>query len=681
MPIPLTVLDANELAGNSQVLIRDYYTTVPSLSIVTNHGFAQTVNIRGITTGGFANPTVGITIDDVPYGASTNNGGGNQMPDIDPGDLVQVEVLRGPQGTLYGANSMGGLIRYVTKSPLLTETSGRVETGLSSVRNGHEPGYHIRAAGNVPLSDTFAVRLSGYTRNDPGYIDNPVTGGESVNDAQSHSARIATLWKPSSALSLRFSGLFQRTDLHGLSEANAPTAGFAWTTGLGDLEQGYMPGVGGSERKIQAYSAVLDADVGFGQLSSITGYNVNEYLNVFDRTANWRQNTLPHFGVEGLVCFDTNTIKKITQELRLSFSTGESLDWIVGGFFTEEDTKVVQNFMAAEHDTGEIVGLEWFRQHPIELRELAAFASLTYRITEKFDLQFGGRQTRISQDDGVFAQDGRFVGGPVFSAPASSRANAFTYLVTPRLKLSPDVMLYARLASGYRPGGPNFPTTGAPDQYEPDKTENYEIGVKGDFLDRRLSVDASLYYIDWKDLQISLRNSQGSTYFTNGSRARSQGVELSLTARPLDSLTISSWVAFSEPELAEPFPGSGTPTSPVYGEAGDILPTATRRSAHLSLNQEFAFGNAGTAFVGGAITYTGERRGAFTATPVRQIYPSFTRTDLRAGVRYTDWTANLYVNNVADERGLIGGGIGYQPTFAYIYIQPRTIGLSLSRDF
>jgi iron complex outermembrane recepter protein len=681
VPIPMTVLDGNELAGNSQVLLRDYYNTVPSLSLVTNHGFAQTVNIRGITTGGFANPTVGITIDDVPYGASINNGGGNQMPDVDPGDLVHVEVLRGPQGTLYGANSMGGLLKYVTKRPDLTRTSGRIETGLSSVHNGADPGYQVRAAGNVPLSDTFAVRLSGYTRKDPGYIDNPVFGRESVNDASSHSARLAALWQPSSAFSARFTGLYQRTDLHGLSEINVPTAGFPWTTGLGDLEQGYMAAAGGSDRKVQAYNAVLEADLGFGQLTSVSGYNVNEYLNTFDRSANWFQNTQLHFGVGGLLCFDTNIIRKFTQELRLAVASTERFDWVAGAFFTEENSRVQQNFMAADRATGQIVGLEWFRQHPIELREYAAFASVTYRFTEQLDLQIGGRQSRIEQDDGVFAQDGAFVAGPTFSAPASSRANAFTYLVTPRWRLSPEVMVYARLASGYRPGGPNFPTAGAPDQYEPDKTENYEIGLKGDFLDRRVSIDTSLYYIDWQDLQISLRNSQGSTYFTNGSRARSQGVELSVTARPRDSLTLSGWVAFSDPELTEAFPGSGTPTSPVYGEAGDILPTAARRSGHLSIQQEFAVGNRATAFLGGALTYTGERKGTFTGTPARQVFPSFTRTDLRAGFTYDSWTANLFVNNVTDERGLIGGGIGYQPTFAYIYIQPRTIGLSLAKDF
>jgi outer membrane receptor protein involved in Fe transport len=688
VPVPVTVLNADKLAGNSQLLLRDYYNTVPSFNLVTNFGFTQNINIRGVTTGGFSNPTVGITVDDVPYGSSINNGGGNQVPDIDPSDLAQIEVLRGPQGTLYGANSMGGLVKYVTKAPSLDSSSGRIEAGVSSVAHGDEPGYQVRASGNIPVSDTFAMRVSAYSRKDPGYIDNPVLGREDVNDAQSYSARVATLWKPTDRFSAKLTALYQRTDLNGLSQADVPTSGFPLTAGLSDLEQSYMPGVGGSDRKVQAYSATLEANLGFAGLTSITGYNVNEFLNSFDRSANWSANTMRDFGVTGLACFDTNTIRKFTQEVRLSSAHGQHFDWEAGAFYTEENTASQQHFMAADQVTGQIVGLEWFRYDPIELREYAAFASLTWKPSERFDVQFGGRESQIKQDEGPFAQDGGFVGGvPILAAPTRSDANAFTYLVTPRLKLSQDLMMYVRLASGYRPGGPNFPTADAPSQYQPDRTENYEIGLKGDFLDHALSIDASLYYIDWKNLQISLRNAQASTYFTNGSRARSQGVEVSVTSRPITGLTLNAWVVYSDAELSERFPGSGTPASPVYGESGDRLPNTPRYSGHVSIEQDFPLGSRATGFIGGAFTYTGDRVGVFqgisgTGAPLpRQDFPSYTRTDLRAGVRYGTWMGNLFVNNLTDERGLIGGGIAYQPVFARIYIPPRTVGFSLAKEF
>src|SRR5690606_8685592 len=127
--------------------------------------------------------------------------------------------------------------------------------------------------------------------------------------------------------------------------------------------------------------------------------------------------------------------------------------------------------------------------------------------------------------------------------------SAFTYLVTPRFKVSEDLMVYARLASGYRAGGPNInPGGGVPVQYEPDETQNYEVGVKAERLDRKLSLDASLYHIDWKDIQLSLLNG-GFTFTTNGSRARSQGLELAVKARPLAGLTVAGWTVWNNAEL------------------------------------------------------------------------------------------------------------------------------------
>jgi outer membrane receptor protein involved in Fe transport len=236
-------------------------------------------------------------------------------------------------------------------------------------------------------------------------------------------------------------------------------------------------------------------------------------------------------------------------------------------------------------------------------------------------------------------------------------------------------MVYARFASGYRPGGPNTNTQIAalPAEFGPDKTQNYEIGVKGTLLDRALSFDASLYYIDWKQIQILLRDS-GFSFRANGSRAKSQGVEVSIESRPMSGTVIAAWVAWNQAELTEELPT----TSTVVGLAGDRLPNSARISGSISLDQEIPLTSSVQGFVGGTVSYVGDRLDVFSASSQRQIFPAYARSDLRAGMRFADWTLNVFVNNVADRRGVLT-----KANFpnSFFYIQPRTAGLALSRVF
>jgi outer membrane receptor protein involved in Fe transport len=271
---------------------------------------------------------------------------------------------------------------------------------------------------------------------------------------------------------------------------------------------------------------------------------------------------------------------------------------------------------------------------------------------------------------------------PLYNPPVDTKDNSFTYLVTPRFRLSPDLMLYARLASGYRPGGPNIVSVGrAPPGFAPDKTQNYEIGVKGSTLNHALTFDASVYYIDWKDIQLQLRDPvSGSVYFANGSRAKSQGLELAVEARPWTGMSVTAWVASNDAELTEPLPPSGA-----IGFSGDRLPGSSRFSGNLSFNQDFAITGSTTLFAGASFSYVGERYGIFNSPPLgvppRQYLPPYAKTDLRCGMRYETWTLNLFVNNVADKRGVLSGGLGTLNPAAFNYIQPRTLGLSFVKNF
>jgi outer membrane receptor protein involved in Fe transport len=356
------------------------------------------------------------------------------------------------------------------------------------------------------------------------------------------------------------------------------------------------------------------------------------------------------------------------------------VDWLAGLFYTNEHSDALEDIQAGDPSTGMVVGSLSKLTYPATYKEYAAFTDFTFHITDHFDVQLGGRESHNRQ---TFSQQllSSLTGPTLFSEvlEQTTSANAFTYLLTPRLKLSPNLMVYARLASGYRAGGPNANSNvvGAPAEFAPDKTLNYEIGIKGDLFERLLSFDASVYYIDWKDIQ--LRQVVGAFAFVdNAGRAKSQGVELSVESRPINGLTIAAWGAWSDATLTEAFPA----TSTSRGASGDRLPYSSRFSGNLSVDEEFAVGSLATAVVGASLNYVGDRLSDFTGTGARTRLPAYARTDVRLGVKRSGWTVNAFVNNVTDRRGLVAVGYGSNvltPTFQII--RPRTVGLNLVVDF
>jgi len=686
VPVPVTVISGESLIANNQVRLQDFYTRIPGLAVTPDDLVGQAmVTIRGVSTGPYTNPTVGIVVDDIPYGASTGIAGGSAIPDIDPSDLAQIEVLRGPQGTLYGASSIGGLLKYVTVDPSTDAVSGRLEAGTSSVYNGAELGYNMRGAVNIPLSDTAAVRASAFVRQDAGYIDDPVHHVNGTNWIEAYGGRVSALWRPSDVLSLKVSATLQDTMKHGSSEVDAET-------GLSGLQQNDAPGTGKYDLKVQVYNATLKAKLGVLDFTSISGYGVNRNYSSFDLTPAFSVYTEPQFGVTGTPSNQLNKTSKFTQEFRLSSPVGEPLEWLLGAFYTHENSPNIQDVLAEDFTSGAIVG-SWLHQLiPSTFEEYAAFTDITYHFTNQFDVQVGGRESENRQANSQSAEgpyETVLLGLPseTFSSPeVKTRDNSFTYLVTPRFKFTPDLMVYARLASGYRPGGPNYNAVAfnLPPSFKPDKTQNYELGVKGDTFDHVHSFDASLYRIDWKDIQVTVINPANySSYTANGSRAKSQGVELSLEAKPIPGLDLASWIAWNDAKLTEPFP-LGPPGS-VAGAAGDRLPYSSRYSGNFSIEDSFSLGGPSQPFVGATVAYVGNREGVFNVTPPanppREEFPSYVQIDLRAGVRRDSWLVNGYLTNLADKRGLLTGGIGTLNPNAYYYIQPRTVGVAVSKTF
>jgi iron complex outermembrane recepter protein len=679
VPVPVSVLDTADLSANGQSRLQDYFAQVPGLSLTTNNGGGwQTLAIRGVTTGVVANPTVGIMIDDVPFGSSTSLGNGSVLiPDIDPGDLARIEVLKGPQGTLYGADSMGGVVKFVTLDPTTDRLGGRVEVLGDYVDQG-ESGYAVRGAANVPLTDDLAFRASGFVRRDPGYVDNVLTNQNNSNRVNVYGGLLSALWRPSDALSLKIDVLLQNTYGDGTQAIDAtldpngylhPIYGYQKQARLRGTEQYYST--------IRLYTATLKAKIGSLDFTSITGYGDNKYLDVSDYTS--------LYGTPSDGLFFSPT-QKITQEFRLSSSGGRTLDWLAGAFYSHENSPDDLPSYTLDPTTGAQTGFLVDYYYPTALTEYALFGDLTFHITDRLDLQVGGRESKNRQtydetDSGPLVPAYFGYPSPFVNPAEHTSGSAFTYLFTPEFKISPNFMVYARLTSGYRLGGPNVTAVvyNLPIQYAPDKTTNWELGTKGSFFDGALTLDASAYYIDWRQIQITLTLPDGR-YNANGGSAKSQGLEFTMQARPARGLTISANASLNDARLTQNLP----PVSTAFGYSGERLPYSEPYSGSLSVDQEWPLVRDWVGFVGGRVNYVGAREGEFrlSLSDPRIHFPAYTEADLRFGVRDESWVVNLFVNNVSNVHGIVGGGGNYaQSAYNIFYVQPRTVGVSLVKSF
>ncbi len=693
VPVPETVVAANSLSESGQPRLQDYYARVPGLSL-NNLGAGQTsIAIRGITTGGQTNPTVGITIDDVPYGSDSILGYASILvPDIDPADLERVEILKGPQGTLYGASSIGGLIKFDTVTPSTKALSGHVEGDLSSVDHADGVvGYTGRASINMPLSSSVAVLASGFTRRDPGYVDNLATGQRGVNQVNTSGGRLAALLRPSDVLSVELSAFVQNTKGYGTPAVNT---NYLLQPASGDLTQSRTPGTEGYNNTARLFTARLQADLGLFDLTSVSGYGSYGYTGIQDAAETYGASLAePFYGVSGAGIANDFLTKRFTQELRLSSQHGQALEWLGGVFYSHENTYADQKIVAIDPTTSFTVGAPLDSNFPLKITEYAAFGNLDVHVTHQFDVQFGAREQSDRQiynetDTGVLVPFAFGLPSPLVAPTLRSDDHAFTYLVTPRFKVSPDLMIYARVASGFRAGGPNPDAKlfGLPSTYNPDKTVNYELGAKGDLFDHLLSFDASIYYINWKDIQLQLVDPvSGFAYFTNGSGARSKGGELTIQTRPVGGFTISATASYTHAALTAGLPASST----AVANAGDRLPYSARFSGSVSAEEDVAVTESATGFAAASLSYVGDRYGAFAGAAdwVRVHMPGYAELDARAGIRDDEWTMSLFVDNATDRRGMVGAG-GISSTsqtqsdpFYVTYIRPRTVGLSVAKAF
>jgi len=684
VPAPVSAISSARLQRQEATRLEDFAADVPGLNLISSQEGQTAIVLRGITTGSPNSSTVSSYVDDVPIGSSTGFAlGGDMTVDVDPGSLQRIEVLRGPQGTLYGASSLGGLVKYVTTSPSLTQMSGRFEVDGSAVDGGGQ-GYGVRALVDGPIiQDQLGFSLSVTDRRDPGYIDNSQLKQTDINATNVDGARLDVLWKPTDKASLELSALMHDSYSSGTSDADV-NANLALTNGLQQVRYVDEPW----NIKYRIYSAKAQYDLGWANLLSITSYQPQALTGANDGTAAYGTYLGPILGVSNLgirTSSDVN-LNRTTEEVRLSSPSSNRMEWQAGLFFDHEDSSYVTQLTPFNTISGGPVALPnlAYIDEIDNYTEYAGYGDVTYHFTDKFNVLAG---VRYSENHQTFVErtSGLLFGGSG-ALNGSSSDSSVTYLVAPQYQFDSRNMIYARIASGYQPGGPNTVSpasiaAGIPSSYRPDTLTNYELGYKASFPGQRVTVDLSVFDIEWQNVQLH-EVVGGVGTIGNGGTAQSKGVEFAGTYSPIHDLSLSANLAYTDASLTADAPGIG-------GKSGDELPLVPHYAANINADYGFPISDGIRGFIGATLRYQGDRTSNFvTGAPLayqRPVLPSYQTADLRVGVTRGPTELELYVKNVGDSHGLTDltslAIDSYSAPLTASVIQPRTFGFSVVDKF
>ncbi len=699
VPFTVRAVSAATLEDWGATQLSDYATYVPGLTVVQGRAPGQDMLIlHGLNT---PTPTalVGTYIDDTPVGASSAPQVSiRHALDLLPYDLERIEVLEGPQGTLYGANTMGGLVKYVTREPDLEGFAGWVGADLDENAHASAVGWNAHGALNVPIvTGKAAVRVSLSDDFAPGFIDEPRQGRTDGNQAKTQAGHITLQAKPSEGWSVGISAMVQYLrSPEGTSITLAPAT---LTPDSGRLSNSQaVPQT--FESRLQYYSTNISGDLRWATLIYAGSYSGT-------RSAEWYEGYYPMDHAADPRTGRANqgvqlSLNKVTQELRLVSPAGGRIAWLLGGFFTDEQGHQVQSSYALDNSNIAVSdpdinpGIRIFI--PSRYREYALFGDLTWKPTRAFAVTAGIRESRNEQTfAGVPACSPYYV-SVVGLCPApgagASHQNVFNFAIGPSYHFSPDVMAYLRVASGYRPGGPNVPAPGIPNRVAADTLIDSELGIKSAWFGRRLRVDAAAYQIDWKNIQI-IETAQAPlsiNYGANGNTAKVRGFEAATMFAPTPNLQLGWNLTYTHAVLSAPMPASST----LVGDRGDRIPFVPIWSGSVTADYTRALNDRWAGKLGAGWHYTGQRYTSINnpgncplncagAPNVPSLAP-YGVFDLHASVSNASWKVLFSVRNLTNKYALVdmsGGGelpFDVAPTIATV-LSGRLFKLGVDRTF
>jgi iron complex outermembrane recepter protein len=691
VPQAISALPESFLESLGADRFSDYARFVPGLEFAEFSPGQTRITIRGISNElSVGVPTVSYYVDEIAITSPLQTG----QPDFKLYDIERVEVLRGPQGTIYGEGSLGGTVRVITRKPDTENFEGSAELSYGSIRSG-EPEYGGNAMVNIPLvPGKLAARVVGIYRDEGGWIDNVAPGFEQkdTNAARTRGGRIALLFTPTDQFTLTGTMFMNRLEVDNANVINSGTdfSGQGLTRRADDYD---------------LYNLTADYRFGGFTLTSSSSYVTRPTDSIASDpaatlgTINFIGSLLGSTPVTRSLAISSADTKAFTQEIRLVSSAEQRLRWIVGGFYRDIDagspaTRVTTPAMTfgpgnpyGQPAGAAVPGGILTNESQTDFENIAAFGELTYALTDRLDFSLGARWFDETQDV-LRGSSGALVGftnGVFTPAPfiGENSDSGVTYRGSLSLQIDPSLLLYASISSGFRSGGVNTLTLlpGIPATYDSDETINYEAGVKLAAAGGRVQLNAALYYIDWHDFQIEEFSPTLSVAFlSNLGQAHSAGVEVELRAQPTDNLTLTASGTLQESETDTSFQGS----SGGVVEEGARLPFTSKYKFAFAADYVFPLG--GSRFQGvlhGDVSRVGDSVSRLEPG-VNEAFgfgtnelDAYTLVNLRAGVESERYGVYAFLNNADD----VVAQLADDNFGGHYRNKPRTLGITVTARF
>jgi iron complex outermembrane recepter protein len=724
VPISITALTGAGLTNKGITNISDLSHQVSDITLSNGFNGSTNIAIRGVASLVGA-ATTGIYIDDTPIqsrfvGASQSST--NAYPVFF--DIDRVEVLRGPQGTLFGAGSEGGTVRFISPQPSLTQLGLNARSEISSTQGG-AASYEFGVAGNAPLvTDKLGLHLAGYYRQDGGYIDRVSFPGETItqkniNQQDSYLFRASLLWQPVENLSITPSVTWQK--IHKDDDSS-------YSRNDSNPDDGHfnqiLPFPQPSRDRFVLPALNLDYTLGGLHIINVTSFldrtlrydadyiaTIGELLGQnFDRTL-----ALGVSNPSNLV----NTQKSFTEEFRIQSadSPGARLKWVAGFFYQNSRQAASQIVHIPNFDqiTQTIFGLPSaavFGRGLIQPgdigyqaldrtrdRQIAGFGQIDYTLFPSLTVTAGVRVAHFSFDYSN-TQDGPFNGGP-----SGSTGTTGITRVTPKFgvqwKPSKDTMLYGSVAQGVRQGGANAPVpatlcaadlssfglTEAPRQYKPDSVWSYEVGAKGKALDGAVDFDGSLFNVKWNSIQSVVQLGRcGFSFVGNLGSAVSRGADIHTTIRPVRNLSLDLGITYTDAHYSDTINAAA---SGLIIKAGSKLPIAPWQ---ISVGLDYKLPSQTVAnfspYIRVNYTYNskytnGTGPGTISFDPLAEGRDAINQLNGRVGLTGNGVDISLFVNNILNASPIVGTVHQTVETNWYrdYTIRPRTFGFLVSYKY
>jgi outer membrane receptor protein involved in Fe transport len=691
VPVSVAIMDSDRLEKLGAVEFADFARSVSGLTFVDSGAGNKRYVIRGINSAGEAQSA--LYYDNIPVtglgGAATEFGG--TQPDLALFDIQQVEVLRGPQGTLYGSNSQSGVIRIVTNKPKLGVLEGSVATDTSNTKDGGW-NYGLRGVLNVPISDQFALRMLGYYDNADGFSDNPLRGLKDVNDQENSGGRVSALWQISDDTKLIAQVFYQKMETGGRPLSRPYDGQVATTFYPAEGERkASLASLEPHEDESKVYALTLEHDFGWSDLTLAASRFDRDVLDVQDYTVSFgffrflQGIGVPPFNSgfpipQAGVYLAPQSSQLTTGEARMSTRFDGPLNGVFGVYYSDRNIDYTNDIVAANPATGRpdpSLGRVSSRSLADEMTDLAIFGEATYQITDKLALTGGARWFDTERDLQAVTNFAFFSGaGPIVEAPQHGENRDTIYKAVLSYQLTPTFMTYAQYAEGYRGGGTNASTVAyVPPQYDPDNTVNYEIGFKSSWLNDHLTFNLAAYRIDLENLQVGMLFGPGGAFSgvgnVKGKVAESNGFELDITARPIDGLQLTLTASRIDATLVRDVPELGDVA--VDGAGLLNVPDVTGSA---SADYTFPMGSF-EANIGTDVQYSGKVE---HTRYDEDDFPTdaYTLVNLRAGLSWSNYSTTLYIANLTDEHAEINAFKSVNDPTRILTNRPRTIGLRFS---